>query len=543
MRRTHSTLPRFASPHPLTALLVLFSVWACDVERTTEVDLQPTLSIGLAVIGGDVLSDVLDQADNLFVQVDLPNGEVVKRTVELTPGQNEIRTSIALPIQEDQATVSVLIELRQGTSPLFSGRASVVVRRGQENHVEMILELLPPAIGGQGSITAGEAHTCGIDGSGAGHCWGNNSQGQLGIGQSSPNGCGIEPPLDPCAMSPTPITGGLAFKALTAGDSHTCGLTEGGLAYCWGRGSLLGTSSAPDVCGDFDPNPCARAPQAVEGGFTFAAIDAGGDHTCALTPEGAAFCWGENTDGQLGDGTTASRTTPVAVAGGLTFMAIDAGGGHTCALTSSGSAYCWGFGEYIGVSSPPDDCAGEFEPGPCAMSPVAVEGGLVFERISGNSQHTCALTEDGAAYCWGDSEETGLGDGTQDPSPTPVAVAGGHTFVAITTGLSHSCALTQAGAAYCWGAGGDGELGTTPPDDCSNQLDLEPCALSPTPVSGGHEFVDIAGGLEGSHTCAITLAGEAYCWGDGDDGQLGDGTATDRARPVAVSGGVVFRVP
>jgi len=183
----------------------------------------------------------------------------------------------------------------------------------------------------------------------------------------------------------------------------------------------------------------------VAGELSFVRITSGDYHTCALTPQGHAYCWGDNALGELGNNSSVDHSTvPVPVAGGLTFTAVQAGGSHTCALTSNGTAYCWG-----------RDWSGELGTGATIDSvatPTIVSGGLIFRQISAGEFHTCGITSTSAAYCWGDDEAAQLGNGLFGASTdTPVQVSGGHDFVSVAAGLLHTCALTAAGVAYCWG--------------------------------------------------------------------------------------------
>jgi alpha-tubulin suppressor-like RCC1 family protein len=253
-------------------------------------------------------------------------------------------------------------------------------------------------------------------------------------------------------------------------------------------------------------------------------IAAGHYQTCALTDAGAAYCWGDNPRGQLGNGTTAGSAVPVAVSGNVTFSAIAIGFQGACGIASTGPAYCWGILDPSTV--PPTD----------SLVPVAVSGGLTLRALAMGGYHTCGLTSTGAAHCWGANAAGQLGDGSLTDSPVPVAVSGDSTFSVITAGSEHSCAISSAGAAYCWGSNLEYQLG-----DSSDRYTYR--SATPIPVSGGMTFKAIAAGTMSYHTCALTTAGMAYCWGDNLLGQLGNDTNRSRsATPVAVSGGLHFGV-
>ena len=315
-------------------------------------------------------------------------------------------------------------------------------------------------------------------------------------------------------LAPTQVTGGLTFAALgTGGGPHTCGVTTSGAAYCWGFNfsGQLGDGTTTD----------RLVPTAVAGGLTFAALSEGRLHTCGVTTSGAAYCWGLNLNGELGDGTTTDRLVPTAVAGGLTFAALSEGANHTCGVTTSEAAYCWG-----------NNSLGELGDGTLIDQsvPTPVAGGLTFATVSAGYNHTCGLTTSGAAYCWGWNFSGQLGDGTTTgPQLVPTPVAGDLTFAAVTAGTFYTCGLTPSGAAYCWGDNKSGELGdgTTTP------------RLVPTPVTGGLTFAVVSVGVGSSpdkHTCGVTTGGAAYCWGANHYGQVGDGTtANGRVVPTPVA--------
>ena len=349
------------------------------------------------------------------------------------------------------------------------------------------------------ALTAGQFHTCGLTGTGAAYCWGQG--GALGDGTGQQR------------LTPVAVQGGFVFTALTAGWFHTCGLTSAGAAYCWGQNTdgRLGDGTTT----------YRLAPVAVQGGIVFAALTAGAYHTCGLTSAGAAYCWGNDSEGQLGDGAIPANPpyaylTPVAVHGGLVFAALTPGYVHTCGRTSAGAAYCWG---YNGSGQLGDGSDTTLR----VITPVAVEGGLVFSAVEAGHQQTCGLTSAGAAYCWGWNNQGQLGDGTTTNRRAPVAVQGGIVFTALATEGNHvRCGLTSAGAAYCWGINVTGEIGDGTTID----------RLTPVAVHGGLAFTALTAGA--GHTCGPTSAGAAYCWGGNYNGQLGDGTTTDRLTPVAV---------
>jgi alpha-tubulin suppressor-like RCC1 family protein len=171
-----------------------------------------------------------------------------------------------------------------------------------------------------------------------------------------------------------------------------------------------------------------------------------------VTGNGAAYCWGDNTYGQLGDGTNTSSLTPVAISGGYAFASVMPGLNDACGVTTAGAAYCWG-----------DNTYGQLGNGTTTNSnvPLAVAGGYTFSGVSLGNSYACGVTTAGAAYCWGYNGDGRLGDGTHTGSNVPVAVAGGHTFTAVSLGRTddHACGVTTADAAYCWGQGAIGALG------------------------------------------------------------------------------------
>jgi len=360
------------------------------------------------------------------------------------------------------------------------------------------------------SLDAGVGESCGVTTRGAGYCWGDDYWGQLGAG------VGGYPNPD-YRTSPVPVAGGLSFTtiSLSHGGRHACGVSRTGAGYCWGFGSQSQTGTGrrtqntPFNLDDWYVNPYK--------GLRFMVIGGGAMHTCSVATDHAAYCWGgDHYNGTLGLGRIAFEESVGQVVGGLSFTTLTAGAYHNCALTSDGSAYCWGANS--------EGPIGDGTSGTYRNSPVPVAGGLRFIAISAGEAHTCGLTLDGSAYCWGRNTSGQVGDGTTTQQLTPVPVAGGLRFTTISTGSNHTCGVTLSGRADCWGANAEGRLGdgTTMPQS------------TPVAVAGGLSFTTIRGG--DFHTCGLTTSNGAYCWGANNGGQLGDGTTNGSLTPVPVVG-------
>ncbi len=352
------------------------------------------------------------------------------------------------------------------------------------------------------AIAAGESHTCALTAAGGVKCWGYNFYGQLGDGSTTRRLA----PVDVVGLS-----GGI--KAIAAGGTHTCALTDAGGVKCWGANfsGQLGDGSTSQRLAPVDVVGLSSGVKAIA---------AGGGHSCAVTESGGVKCWGANFSGQLGDGSTSQRLTPVDVIGlSVGIEAIAAGGGHSCALTGVGGLTCWG-----------DNYYGQLGDGSTAnrLTPVDVTGlsGAV-QAIAAGGSHSCAVVTAGGVICWGFNDRGQLGDGSTTQRSTPVDVVGLASGIkAIAVGKSdHTCALTEAGGVKCWGMNFYGQLGDGSTTNRSTPIDV-------TGLSSGIEA--IAAG--DSHSCALTDAGVVRCWGNNFNGQLGDGSTTDRLTPVDVVG-------
>lgn len=311
--------------------------------------------------------------------------------------------------------------------------------------------------------------------------------------------------------------------SISAGENHTCILESNGEAHCWGDNSVgqLGNGSTKS----------SMTPVAVSGNLRLKTISVGWDHTCGVTVDNDAYCWGRGRYGRLGNGSSENRMIPTAVSGGLSFEVVDSGLAHTCGVTTEGDAFCWGRGEdgILGNNSVES-----------SLVPVAVSGELKFGSINAGSATTCGITTNGDAYCWGASDFgnlLGLGDDVRDRKLAPWPVAGAFKFRpnSISVGLDHICALSTAEKAVCWGRGRYGKLGIGSGDGLGVIENLR----TPREVNGNLSFALITTGV--FQTCGVATDGKAYCWGRNGSGQLGDGTTTMRVEPAAVSGNLSFK--
>jgi len=298
------------------------------------------------------------------------------------------------------------------------------------------------------AISGGDSHFCGLTADGVAYCWGYNSDGQLGDGTTE--GSITSHADDRVEITFKAVAGGHRFTTISAGDEHTCGITMDGAAYCWGGNYVgqLGDGTTED----------RLIPTAVSGGHTFMAVDAGSGHTCALASDGTAYCWGDNRRGELGDGTTTARHVPALVAGDARFTSVSAGMVASCGITRDARVYCWGHEVYLGVEAT-DECDWDGSTFPCSKTPTPVAGDLRAHDLTVGFGHTCAVAEDGTAYGWGSNTLGQLGDGTTEFRQTPTAVAGSIRFATLSAGEGHTCGLTPEGVLYCWGSNRSGELG------------------------------------------------------------------------------------
>lgn len=337
-----------------------------------------------------------------------------------------------------------------------------------------------------GGVSAGGRTSCEVRAQGEAWCWGSNEYGQVGDGTRTdrPDRTRVR---------------GTGWSRISTGGAVTCGVKDNGSLWCWGLNDLgqLGRSDKANQ----------SAPRRIGTGTTWRDVSVSWHHACALQADGTAWCWGSNANGQIGDGAVRKRTQgPVKVSGTARFTSLETGGHHSCGITRQGVARCWG-----------GNLAGQLGDGTTAQrrKPTKVAGGAKFTMLSADWARTCGVTQRGEVQCWGDNAHGELGNGTRKSSTSPVTVsAAGRTWVTVAAGMSHTCAADTSGSVSCWGDNRYGQLGPA----------ASAVARSLTPVDSG---VEASGGALAAgwlHTCATSAA----CWGAGDAGQL----ATGRVAPV-----------
>ena len=344
------------------------------------------------------------------------------------------------------------------------------------------------------TVSAGALHTCGVTATGRVYCWGGNQYGQLGDGTTEDRAL------------PVRIQADFLFEQVSAGLQHTCALARGGVIHCWG-GNFNGELG--------DGTQTNRStPALIAGGLRFRSVTAGEGHTCGITQDDLAYCWGAALGPAPGGGSLPNQTRPRALSLGQV-ASLSAGYEIACAVTLNGTTYCWGL-------RPPGI---EFAQDPEASAvPLPVRDAPSLVIVSAGHKHACGITAGRETYCWGRNTSGQLGDATLTSRHTPMPVSGEYVFETVSAEApAHTCALTEGGAAYCWGYSQSGELG-----DSSIGVQSAPVA-----VSGDLAFASLSVGFV--HTCGVTLGGAAYCWGSGQKGQLGTGQLEDSRVPVRVA--------
>ncbi|HKU61077.1 MAG TPA: Ig-like domain-containing protein [Gemmatimonadales bacterium] len=358
----------------------------------------------------------------------------------------------------------------------------------------------------------------------------------------------------------------LRFSQISAGGDFTCGLLASGAAWCWGlnQDGMLGAGLSGQAY---------QSPVRVVGAHHFTTLSVGRDFVCGLDEDLAAWCWGENVSGELGNGLAGTASAPTRVLGDHRFLAIAAGGDHTCAFDESHLAWCWGSAADGRIPGTTEDATV-----PVALpAPPDWPAPLTFATIKANLGLTCGIAADldgGDLWCWGDNDfgqimdasvagplysridapltpfEFGVGSNficytgvNRDDRQTPISQCRGVDIardrtpntvgdypaavgaVAMDAGAGFACVVLDGGTLRCWGQNLSGQLGI---GGVGGPL------LEPVSPLGGHSWAAIDLGF--FYTCGIATDQIAYCWGENGTGKLGDGTSEPRYVPTAVAG-------
>jgi alpha-tubulin suppressor-like RCC1 family protein len=286
-------------------------------------------------------------------------------------------------------------------------------------------------------------------------------------------------------------------SVIAAGGNQTCILDSGGVK-CWGKNNAgqLGDGTTQDRN---TPVTVTALPDKVT------AIAMGYIHACAVTESAEVFCWGRQTAEQTRVGSDPGYT------------AVTIGSMHTCGLNAHGGLKCWGSNSFGGLGD------GTTEERLAPVDVIGLSGDVT--SVAAGGDFTCAVQK-GSVKCWGSNNSGQLGNGTFESNTNPVGIPGLESGVAVVAaGFFHACAVKTNGEVWCWGENFAGELG-----DGTNKNNPVPVMVNN--LEGGIQIVAVGG----SHTCALTKAGGVKCWGGNANGQLGDGSTTDRNSPVDVTG-------
>lgn len=392
------------------------------------------------------------------------------------------------------------------------------------------------ANGAATQVSAGSNHSCSLTDAGGVQCWGDNSFGQLG------NGTNVH---SNAAVNVSGLAGGV--RLVSAGAKHSCALLTAGGVKCWGDNSTGQLGNGGSAGSNVPVNVTGLISTAGE-------LSTGDNHTCVNLDIGNIMCWGDNTFGQLGIGTTAASNVPVLVefathAALITtkdLSHLGAGAGHTCASDSSGQLYCWGDNRKgqlgINVLTTPE------------KNPSAVVGlarrqisnprfpsnyQVNVRSLSAGAVHNCIAGDDGPSNpsvndnnCWGDNPSGQFGNGSVVGSLNTVASDNGRRYEHISVGFQHTCAVDAANHLYCWGGNSNGQLGVG-----GTGASSVPVAVTQLPDSIAEVKSVDAGEF---HSCAITKDsipakdGLVVCWGKNSNGAVGNGSNTDSNVPVKV---------
>lgn len=364
------------------------------------------------------------------------------------------------------------------------------------------------------AIYAGYKHTCAIDYRNRVWCWGKNTSGFMltNTGGFLGDGTEIDRPYPVEAQFPA----GVEIEKVSPGIGHTCALDSLGKVWCWGNNAKGQLGTGDNVMSTV-PVPILDVTD--EGSeVIFTDVDSGANHSCALSESKDVWCWGSNTQSQLGAQVTGDSTSiPVKAASNAEIL--EAGGYFNCIINEFNETWCWGNNSYaqLGIGTNIGD-----------FGVPQLNDATALEVISCGGGHSCGKDVDDLWFCWGYNNKSQIGSGSSDnkvSSPELVQIPSGVTMANMIPGAQdHTCGIDILGRIFCWGANDFGKLG----DGTITDSEFPRMVLSTV----GLEFTSVA--ASAYSTCAIDTDGNAWCWGGNDSGQLGDNTTTDSTIPVPV---------
>lgn len=403
------------------------------------------------------------------------------------------------------------------------GTASLTVRADSVTRPWQVVARAGPGP----QVSVGGTMACALSPVGQVACWGANEAYQL-AGASASESCQVVTLniVYPCATRPRASPTAERFVAVSAGFQFACALRADGQAFCWGSNTYgqIGTDTLATACAPVlqGPTTCATRPVPVDGAVRFSAIGTGQHHACGLATDGTAWCWGNGSQGAVGQGAYVSRVAaPTAVAGSVRFVQLAVGGYVSCGLDAAGAAWCWGQGS-AGANG---------QAGYAAVNvPTPVATGVRFSTLAAGRWHTCGLAVDGRAWCWGESihgESGSVAAFNAQIIFAPTAMDDGRAWRTLALGAAVSCGIAASGAGACWGDNSFGQVGA----GTINTFD--PRVQSPLPLSLAASLDQVDAGW--ASACAVRTGGLLFCWGHNDSGTLGVGPIAQSAVPLKVT--------